>query len=48
MNIDVDTTGGTVSLSGKVDNSVTKDRAIQVARSVSRVRDVVDNLTVTQ
>jgi hypothetical protein len=47
-NIDVDTTGGTVTLTGKVDDSVTKERAIQVARSVSGVRDVVDNLTVTQ
>jgi hyperosmotically inducible periplasmic protein len=45
-NIDVDTTRGTVTLSGKVDTSATKERVIQVARSVSGVRDVVDNLSV--
>jgi hyperosmotically inducible protein len=46
--INVDTQGGVVTLSGKVDDGATKERAIQVARSVSGVRDVVDNLTVTQ
>lgn len=46
--IDVDTQRGTVTLSGTVEDGATKERAIQVARSVSGVRDVVDNLTATR
>jgi hyperosmotically inducible protein len=45
--IDVDTKDKVVTLSGSVDTPVAKDRAVQVARGIDGVRDVVDNLTVT-
>lgn len=46
LQIDVDTKNGVVTLSGTVDNTSMKERAHQVAQSVSGVKSVVDNLTV--
>ena len=45
--IDVDTSNGVVTLSGDVDSSLAKERAVQIARATDGVRDVVDNITVT-
>lgn len=45
--IDVDTKDKIVTLSGAVDTPVGKERAVQIARGVDGVRNVVDNLTVT-
>ena len=45
--IDVDTSNGVVTLSGDVDSSLAKERAAQIARTTDGVRDVVDNITVT-
>lgn len=45
--IDVDTSNGVVTLSGDVDSSLAKERAVQIARTTDGVRDVVDNITVT-
>jgi osmotically-inducible protein OsmY len=44
--IDVDTTRGTVYLNGIVDDASMKSRATEVARAVSGVKDVVNNLQV--
>jgi hyperosmotically inducible protein len=44
--VDVDTINGTVYLKGNVASEAEKDRAAQLARSVSGVRAVVDNLQV--
>jgi hyperosmotically inducible periplasmic protein len=44
--IDVDTDLGTVYLNGTVESAATKDRAEQVAKQVSGVRKVVNNLQV--
>ena len=46
LKIDVDTKDGVVTLTGTVDSAAMKDRAQQVAQSVSGVRSVVDNLVV--
>ncbi|HZL95702.1 MAG TPA: BON domain-containing protein [Vicinamibacterales bacterium] len=44
--VDVDTNKGTVYLTGNVENTVIKTRATEIARAVSGVRDVVNNLSV--
>ena len=44
--IDVDTTGGVVSLNGTVESAEQRARAEQVARGVSSVKKVVNNLQV--
>jgi hyperosmotically inducible periplasmic protein len=44
--VDVDTNRGTVYLTGNVENSDVKARATELARQVSGVRDVVNNLRV--
>jgi hyperosmotically inducible protein len=44
--VDVDTNKGTVYLTGNVENATIKARATELARSVSGVRDVVNNLQV--
>jgi osmotically-inducible protein OsmY len=44
--IDVDTDLGTVYLNGNVENSAAKTRAADLARQVSGVRTVVNNLQV--
>jgi hyperosmotically inducible protein len=44
--IDVDTKGAVVTLSGEVDNATAKARAVELARSVDGVKDVVDNTTI--
>ena len=46
--IDVDTSNGVVTLSGDVESSLAKERAEQIARNTDGVRDVVDNITVTE
>jgi hyperosmotically inducible periplasmic protein len=46
--INVDTRNGVVTLSGDVDSSVAKERAVQIARNTDGVRDVVDNISVTE
>ena len=44
--VDVDTNKGTVYLTGNVENDVLKARATQLAREVSGVHDVVNNLKI--
>ena len=44
--VDVDTNKGTVYLTGNVENAAIKARATEIARAVSGVREVVNNLTV--
>lgn len=44
LQIDVDTKDAVVTLSGTVDNAPMKDKAKEVAASVSGVKSVVDNL----
>ena len=44
--VDVDTNRGTVYLTGNVENAAIKARATEIARNVSGVREVVNNLTV--
>lgn len=44
--IDVDTAGGVVTLSGTVETAAAKNRAVMIARQTDGVRDVVDHLTV--
>jgi hyperosmotically inducible periplasmic protein len=46
--IDVDTQNGVVTLSGAVDSSLAKERAVQIARTTDGVRDVVDRITVSE
>ena len=46
LQIGVDTKNGTVTLSGSVDSAMSKDRAKEIASSVSGVASVVDQLTV--
>ena len=46
LQINVDTNGATVTLSGTVDNSDLRERAKQIASSTSGVKGVVDQLTV--
>jgi osmotically-inducible protein OsmY len=45
-NINVDTTGGRVTLKGKVDTQAGADRALQLGRSVDGVKSVRSSLTV--
>jgi osmotically-inducible protein OsmY len=44
--IDVDTNKGTVYLTGNVENTMMKQRAADLARSVKGVREVVNNLRI--
>jgi hyperosmotically inducible protein len=44
--VDVDTNKGTVYLTGNVENATIKARATEIARAVSGVREVVNNLSV--
>jgi hyperosmotically inducible protein len=44
--IDVDTSGRVVTLSGEVQTTVAKDQALKIARETDGVREVVDKLTV--
>jgi len=44
--VDVDTNKGTVYLTGNVENATVKTRATEIARGVSGVRDVVNNLMI--
>ena len=46
MNIDVDTSNGTVTLSGTVETEAQRQRALQLARETNGVRQVVDHLKV--
>jgi hyperosmotically inducible protein len=46
LQINVDTSGATVTLSGTVDNADLRERAKQIATSTSGVKGVVDQLTV--
>ena len=46
LQINVDTNGQTVTLSGTVDNADLRERAKQIASSTSGVKGVVDQLTV--
>jgi hyperosmotically inducible periplasmic protein len=46
LEINVDTSSATVTLSGNVDNADLRDRAKQIASSTSGVKSVVDQLTV--
>ena len=45
LQINVDTNGATVTLSGTVDNADLRERAKQIASSTSGVKGVVDQLT---
>lgn len=45
--IDVDTAKGVVTLTGKVDTSAARGRAVELTRATDGVRDVVDQLTVS-
>jgi hyperosmotically inducible protein len=44
--VDVDTNKGTVYLTGNVENATIKTRATEIARAVTGVRDVVNNLNI--
>jgi hyperosmotically inducible periplasmic protein len=44
--VDVDTNKGTVYLTGNVENNSVKARATELARGVSGVREVVNNLKI--
>jgi hyperosmotically inducible protein len=46
--VNVDTKNGVVTLTGDVDSALAKERAVQIARNTDGVRDVVDNITVTE
>jgi hyperosmotically inducible protein len=46
LEIQVSTKDGVVTLAGAVDSAVQKERAAQIAQSVSGVQSVVDNLTI--
>ena len=45
--VDVDTRDHIVTLKGDVNTSVAKERAVQIARNTNGVRDVIDQLRVT-
>jgi osmotically-inducible protein OsmY len=45
--IDVDTKDRVVTLTGAVDNSAARERAVQLARATDGVNNVIDNLTVS-
>jgi hypothetical protein len=46
--IDVDTNGGVVTLTGAVDSAAAKRQAVLVAREADGVSDVVDNLVIDE
>jgi len=46
LQINVDTKGGVVTLSGTVDTPVLKERAMDIAQHADGVRSVVDNLAI--
>ncbi|MBI2460441.1 MAG: BON domain-containing protein [Candidatus Rokubacteria bacterium] len=46
--IDVDTNRGTVYLSGTVESAAMKRRAVELAREVQGVREVIDNIKVRE
>ncbi|MET0211425.1 MAG: BON domain-containing protein [Vicinamibacterales bacterium] len=48
LEINVDTRNGVVTLTGDVDSAIVKERAVQIARTTDGVREVVDNITVTE
>ena len=48
LEINVDTKNGVVTLTGDVDSAIAKERAVQIARTTDGVREVVDNITVTE
>lgn len=48
LNIDVDTSGGIVTLNGTVDNEAQHQRALALARETAGVKQVVDRLQVRQ
>jgi hyperosmotically inducible protein len=48
LEINVDTKNGIVTLTGDVDSAIAKERAVQIARTTDGVREVVDNITVTE
>ena len=45
--LDVDTANGVVTLTGAVDSAIAKDRALMLARDTDGVRDVVDNVEIS-
>ncbi|HVL69523.1 MAG TPA: BON domain-containing protein [Vicinamibacterales bacterium] len=45
--IDVDTKDRVVTLNGRVDTEIARDRALELARNTDGVRDVVDQMTVS-
>jgi hyperosmotically inducible protein len=47
LNIDVDVERGVVTLTGKIDTMVNKNRVIEIARTTDGTVKVIDNLTVT-
>ena len=46
LNVDVDTQGGVVTLSGSVNSHAERDKAVQLARDTDGVTSVVDRLVV--
>jgi hyperosmotically inducible protein len=46
--VDVDTRNGVVTLSGDVETTAAKEQAIQIARGTDGVRDVIDQLRVSE
>jgi hyperosmotically inducible periplasmic protein len=46
LNVDVDTQGGVVTLSGSVNSQAERDKALQLARETEGVTSVVDRLVV--
>jgi osmotically-inducible protein OsmY len=46
FDIDVDVEGGIVTLGGKVESSVEKDLAVEIAKGVNGVKEVRDNLVI--
>ncbi|MGE3508709.1 MAG: BON domain-containing protein [Vicinamibacterales bacterium] len=48
MSIDVDTSNGVVTLSGRVDSTAAQGRAVELARSTNGAQQVIDHLTVSQ
>jgi hyperosmotically inducible protein len=48
LSIDVDTSNGVVTLTGKVRSARERDRALEIARGTDGVKSVVDRLTIGQ
>lgn len=48
LDVDVDTNGSTVTVSGTVATSAQRDRVVQLAKETAGVTNVVDHLTVRQ